>query len=228
MRKYLLINISFVLLALSACNKEKTPSDPEQAVLLLPLKDEACITGTVLSETENSVQFTWASAKNTDTYGLAIKNLLTGKIELYASSKTEFDAKLSRNTPYSWFVVSKSEVSTNVATSETWKFYNSGFGTVAYSPYPADIIAPAMGQNVVAIAGKIKLEWAGSDADNDLVSYDIYFGTSATPPLLKAGVVAMKLEDVSVFSNTTYYWKVVSKDAKGNSSESTVFQFIVK
>jgi hypothetical protein len=37
----------------------------------------------------------------------------------------------------------------------------------------------------------------------------------------------MSLSDVSVSSSTTYYWKVITRDSKGNTSESEVGQFRV-
>jgi hypothetical protein len=55
-----------------------------------------------------------------------------------------------------------------VGTSETWKFYNSGSGTIAYAPFPAEVVSPLMGQNVTASINKIALEWIGSDANNNI------------------------------------------------------------
>jgi hypothetical protein len=82
-----------------------------------------------------------------------------------------------------------------------------------------------MGQSVTATSGKITLDWNGSDADNDISIYDIYLSTSSVPALLKAGEKESILTDVSVSSNTTYYWKVISKDSKGNTSDSGIYQF---
>ena len=45
--------------------------------------------------------------------------------------------------------------------------------------------------------------------------------------LLKSNVVDMFTNNVVVTAGTTYYWKVVTKDAQGNTSESNMFQFKV-
>jgi hypothetical protein len=228
MRKpILLVVISVLLFCLGACKKDKTPSDPEKVVLLLPAKDEACTTGIVISASENTVHFTWNSAENTEVYELNVKNLLSGKVDIHSTSNTEFDAQLSRNTPYSWFIVSKTASSAKTAVSEIWKFYNSGLGTVSYAPYPAEIVSPIMGQNISASAGKISLDWNGSDVDNDVATYDVYLGTSSTPVSLKSNLTESVLNEVEVTSGSTYYWKIITKDLKGNTSESGVYQFKV-
>ncbi len=85
-----------------------------------------------------------------------------------------------------------------------------------------------MGQSVSAVGGKINLSWQGSDADNDITSYDVYLGTAAnTMALAKANVTDAFLNANIVVSGTVYYWKVVTKDAKGNTSDSGVFNFKV-
>jgi len=228
MRKTIILTtVPILLFCLGACQKEKVPSDPEKVVMLLPVKDEACITGTAISASENTVEFTWSAADNTETYELNLKNLFSGKTDVYSTSKTNFDATLSRNTPYSWFVVSKTSISEKTATSETWKFYNSGLGTVSYAPFPAEIVSPVMGQNISASPGKISLDWSGSDVDNDIASYDVYFGMSNSPAVLKTNLTESVLNEIEVTSGSTYFWKIVTRDSKGNTSESVIYQFKV-
>ncbi|HEY0667793.1 MAG TPA: hypothetical protein VGD22_06430, partial [Sphingobacteriaceae bacterium] len=118
--------------------------------------------------------------------------------------------------------------STVTVKSAVWKFYNSGPGVTAYAPFPAEILSPAMGQVVTPISGKITLDWEGSDVDGDIINYDVYIGTGSTPALLKEKLTASVLSDVSVNSNTTYYWKIITRDSKGNTSDTGVHQFKVK
>ncbi|BAO76769.1 predicted protein [Winogradskyella sp. PG-2] len=70
------------------------------------------------------------------------------------------------------------------------------------------------------------MQWNGSDVDNDIVNYDIYFGVNNPPSINSSGISADQLT-VSVAPNTIYYWNVVTKDAAGNTSESGVYQFRV-
>lgn len=200
---------------------------PAKATLSLPAQNEACTTGTIISATESTVSFTWQTAANTDSYELTVKNLNTNAVINRTTSSTAADVILARNTPYSWFVTSKSTKTTTTAQSDTWKFYNSGPGVVAYAPFPAEILSPTMNQAVTASGGKITLDWNGSDVDNDITTYDIYLGTTTTPAVLQSNVTASILTNVSVSSGTSYYWKVVTKDSKGNTSDSGLYRFSV-
>ena len=54
-----------------------------------------------------------------------------------------------------------------------------------------------------------------------------YLGTSTTPPILTSKITSNTVKDVSVKANTTYYWKVITRDSKGNVSDSGIIQFMV-
>ncbi len=224
MRKALLL---MLVLGMFACKKNKPVPPPTKAVLSFPNNNEACTIGTIISSTQSSIIFKWNASENTESYELSIKNLESGFSATQTTTQTELEVTLNRNTPYSWYIVSKSSKVSDSAQSDTWKFYNSGSGTVSYAPFLAEILAPASSQNITAASGKITLDWNGSDVDGDISSYDVYFGTTTSPALFKSNLTESILNDVSVTSNTTYYWKVITKDSKGNSSDSGVCQFKV-
>jgi len=52
-------------------------------------------------------------------------------------------------------------------------------------------------------------------------SYDVYFGTSSTPPRKAAGVITTSLNVGSLSAGTRYYWRVVAKNSVGATSGST-------
>ena len=225
MKNYCLI---FIIVLLAGCTSDVfTPQSllPVKAALTFPAKDAICTTGTVLSATQSSITFTWNAAANTTSYEFTLKNLITAAIITQTTANTQLTITLLRNTPYSWYVTSKSTKINETAKSEVWKFYNSGPATVSYPPFPADIITPVLGQNLNAPNGKINLTWAGNDVDNDIATYDVYFGETSTPILLQANIPTSFLNDVSVTSNKTYYWKVITKDSAGNRSSSILSQF---
>lgn len=230
MRKKILL--ALLVLSFFSCKKDKkiapaAPAPPSKSALSFPLKDEACMAGTVISATQSAIVFKWAASGNTDSYDLVIKNLESGLTSTESTSKTELEVILARNTPYSWYILSKSSKSSSTAQSEIWRFYNSGAGVTSYIPFPAEILLPLFGQNVTAVSGKVILDWNGSDADNDITGYDIYFGTAPSPPLLKSNQTESILNDVAVTANTTYYWKIITKDSKGYASDSGIYQFKV-
>jgi hypothetical protein len=224
MKKILLL--CFLSLAVLGCKKNKKPIDPPtKAVLSLPNKDEACTSGTIISPTQSSILFKWNASLNTDSYELTIKNLETGTSTTQTTSALELAVTLSRNTPYSWFVTSKSTKIATTAPSDIWKFYNAGEAQTAFAPFPAEMVTPSLGQHISPTGGKITLQWNGNDVDNDIVNYDVYLGTTSSPALLKSNQTTSTLADVAVNAGTTYYWKVISRDSKGNTSDSGVSIF---
>ena len=201
------------------------PPTPGKATLVAPDQNAACTQGTVVSNSQRIVLFQWTAASNTDSYELDIKNLLDGSIQTQQVPTTEFTMTLNRGVPYSWWVVAKSNQSTTTTQSNVWKFYLAGDGQSSYAPFPADVVAPQLDGQVAA--GSVTLKWSCSDADNDLIDYDIYGGTSSSPSLLQSHVTTTQLTGVNVTSGTTYYWKVVSRDNKGNTATSNLFSFTV-
>ncbi len=75
---------------------------------------------------------------------------------------------------------------------------------------------------------EVTLSWSGLDLDNDIEGFDIYFDT-VNPPLAVAANLGgnASAQTVGVMADTVYYWKVVTRDAEGNTADSGVFDFRV-
>ena len=231
MRRALLI-VSAILF-LMACKKKQDPVPPVYppfaATLTAPAQNAVCTTGTIISDTQSSILFTWSAAKYTDSYNLVLKNLLTAATTTQSTTSTQLTLTLNRNTPYSWYIVSKSTKIAKTDTSETWKFYNSGPGVVTYAPYPAELTFPAFGEIVTATSGAINLTWTGSAVTaNSIANYDVYFGATTTPAILKSNVTESFINGVKVQSGSTFYWKVITRDINGNTSDSGIYPFTVQ
>ncbi|WDF78209.1 hypothetical protein PQ469_30450 [Mucilaginibacter sp. KACC 22773] len=229
MRHAIFILLGIVFLTGCGSHKDNTPAPaPGKTVLLAPAQDQVCTQGTVVSSTQSTVTLKWTAAANAVNYEVNVKNLEDGTIITQTTSSIQLDVTLKRNTPYSWSVTAKATNSATTTQSDTWKFYNSGPAIVNYAPFPAQIVAPAMGQTIEALNGKITLSWNGSDVDNDIVTYDVYLSDSASPALLQSNVSENTLKDVSVSAGKTYYWKIITRDSKGNTSDSGIYLFMTK
>ncbi len=201
---------------------------PSKVSLSTPDQNDVCLSGTVVSDSLSTVSFSWTAGSNTTEYDLTIKNLLSTQVSTQATSKTQLDVTLPRNTPFSWYIVSKSNATTATTQSDTWKFYNAGNGTVSYPPYPADILTPTYGQIFTNVTSAVNLTWKGSSVlSGTIINFDIYSGTTKTPGLLKSNVTDSFLNNVSVSSGSTYYWKVTSRDNAGNTTDSELNTFTV-
>ena len=85
-------------------------------------------------------------------------------------------------------------------------------------------IAPVDAANDVGFIAQ--LVWTGStDPDlEDIVSYDIYLGTSPAPPLVRTGHKTTSLL-IQLKGLTTFYWKIVSRDSHNAIAEGPTWSF---
>lgn len=232
-------NISLFVLLISACGGGDGSSDdgPEQpeipevvapsaSTLIFPDNNEECNEGIINSndETKSTVTFQWNASQNTDSYEVNLKNLNTDETSVSTATTNERAITLDRGTPYEWFVVSKANGTNETATSPNWVFYNQGAGIENYAPFPATAVNPLRGSTVVTNTTTITLQWEGNDVDNDIISYEILFGTDLIP-VTSLGVISEQLLEVTVATQTTYYWRVITTDSGNNSSNSEIFDF---
>jgi len=201
------------------------PANPTEASLIFPFENSECIGGTDTTETESTVLFEWNAGQNVDEYELVLTNLNTGDSTNHSTSELKVSITIKKATPYAWYIISKSNSTINTALSETWRFYNAGDAITSYAPFPAEIISPAMAETINTAANVISLEWIGTDVDGDIVAYDVYFSKTNPPEIFESDVVESPLNNVPIESNTVYYWKIITKDSRGNNSDSGTYQF---
>jgi len=226
-----IITIS-VLLFFYSCKKNNSDPNPTSssnkptaAQLIFPYENSLCNMGTDITPTESTVLFEWERGTNVDNFELVLKNLLTGTFNSYNTNATEIPIVILRNTPYKWYIISKSNSVSDTSHSASWKFFNAGAAILSYAPFPADIVFPAMASTISTTSSSITLDWNGNDIDNDIIAYDVYFGTSTTPGILQSDVTVSTLNNVPITTNTIYYWKIITKDSGGNQSASDIAQF---
>lgn len=233
MRKLLISIFTFLLILSCSSGSDEPdpvvepPKKPVAAILNFPNQNSECTEGTNITNTNSTVLFKWNASANTDSYELVLKNLDEGTTTTYTSNTNEKSIELLRGTPYSWYIVSKSNEVTDIATSTIWKFYNAGAGDVNYAPFPATAVAPVNNTNIASTTSTT-LEWSASDVDNDIATYDVYFGVhDETINEVSSGQSSSSLANVTVTSGTSYQWYIITIDEQGNSSTSETFEFTV-
>jgi len=229
MRKFIVFVLGIVFIV--ACGGDDgPPPQPEAALLVFPLQDSECTTGQDVSDTIRQVTFEWQPSANTDSYTLNVVNLNTNvSLQPITTQNTMASVSIEKGTPFSWSVASRNQSSGLTAVSDTWLFYNAG-SQVTYAPFPAQIIAPVPGSTVIiSPEGDTNLKWSGSDVEEDIVTFEVYFSEQNPPENILVSTDAVTTETtVSVASGATYYWKVITEDAEGNRSDSGVFDFKVQ
>jgi hypothetical protein len=219
----------FLLVIVTSCNDDDeiaavAVNPPSEAMLIFPENNTVCNEGTIFSETQTEVLFRWEELTYATSYVLQITNLNDGTSRNINTIETEFLIRIDRGTPYSWSVKSTVSGSNVIAQSPVWRFYNAGIAQESHPPFPANIVSPQSGSSVNQ--GSISLQWNASDIDNDIATYTVLFDT-VNPPIVEAGTTSNSNFNVSVLSGQVYFWKVITTDEAGNTSDSQIFQFIV-
>jgi hypothetical protein len=214
----------FLLILCIGCRKDPEPL-PGKAVLLLPRNNEICADGVIVSSSRSKILFKWDAAKNSNSYVLSIKNLDNGQISTHSTDKTQLELELDRNLAYSWFITSKNTQINKEISSDLWKFYNPAPAQTSFSPFPAELTAPRYGEVIPLSTATVTLRWSATDLDGDIDSYDVYLGNTNVPVLFRSGLKTAVLADLVLDRNKTYYWKIITRDTKGNRSNSDVYLF---
>ena len=191
--------------------------------LVFPYEDSLCNEGTDPTPTSSNVFFEWEANNNAEIYTLSLENLTTGLITEFETVDFIYPITIQRPESYRWKV--SYQFQNETLESASWNFYNAGPGVQTYAPFPAELISPNMAQNINA-TNSVNLVWSGSDVDDDISNYDVYFGTSSSPDLVANGITNA-IYTTNVTSGTVYYWRIVTNDFEGNSSQSDIFQFRV-
>lgn len=222
-----------LLVVMTACpgSKDDGPDldemgDPGSVSLVFPDNNSECTEGATVNDMQSAITFQWQASENADSYDVNVKNLDNGETQKTESLTNESTITLSSNTPYEWFVITKSDNSETAPESATWKFYNAGEGVVNYAPFPAEAFYPKRGGTISANTS-VALEWKGDDVDNDITEFEVFFGTEANPSV-SIGSTTENTMAANVISGETYYWQVKTEDKTGNTSISEIFNFIVE
>lgn len=156
--------------------------------------------------------------------GLAASNL---------SATTYTTGTLAANTTYYW-KVGALDSEGNYTESGVWTFETGNVEVDNQAPSDPKLQYPEnnVNVNIIAHSDVVTLSWEPStDPEGDSIVYDVFFGTSANPPLLASDLdlnlnYTGYVPFVSYTNGTTYYWKIRATDSEGNFSDSPVWQFI--
>lgn len=226
MKKILAVFLLFSILLFNCGGNDDGPSVPGSASLIFPEESSECTEGITVNNIESDITFVWNAAKSTNSYELTVTNIDTGISEEFNTTETQLEVRLVKGEAYSWSVTSLSGNGSLTAESETWYFYNAG-GAESYAPFPASIVSPNSGLKFSGI-NSLSLAWTGSDADDDITGYDVYFDNVNPPTAIVRSDTQQELATMTSLTPGVYYWKIITKDEEGNTSDSGVNQFQIE
>jgi hypothetical protein len=227
---FTLLLVAFAII-LTGCSNEPEVAAIDAvrnpALLIYPKSSIGCeeLNATAVSAGNNvdaQIDFVWEDVEYADTYQFILKNETTGEITEKNISSTNFSILVDKRTQYSWTVRSVSYDDNIAIPSEEVNFYVQSGLEVSNPPYRAKALSPKRGSHLTA--NSINLNWIADDADEDIVSYEVYMDNSF-PPTTKILTTTGTSTNVSLGVDDIYFWKVKTIDSRGNTSHSEVFQF---
>ena len=213
--------ILFVVILIFSC-KESIP-DPEQVTLINPENNNTCLYSNSNSNS-GVVEFSWTESKHTDNYDLIVENQITNLKNSTATNLTFAKVTLTRGAPYSWYVVSKSESSENIALSETRNFYLEGPSQLTHIPFPAKLISP-LNESIINSADMVTFQWEGYDLDGDIENYDLIIENNSNGQEIKYEKILSQNFEVELQKGNIYLWRIITRDKENNLSSSITSNF---
>jgi uncharacterized protein (DUF427 family) len=228
MKKYIYISVISLLLMSCGGGDDSSPAPipvntaPTIPILVTPTNNKLCI--------DNSVSFQWdlSADSNNDpiTYQIQVaKDIQFAQIVKTLEGSTNSQTiSLDKGIAYYWRVKATDNKSLSSNYSSTYNFYTEGVATINHLPFSPELVQPAL--NSLINPGTATLKWNANDVDvNDVLVYDVYFGTDNLPATKVGSNITTNTVDVSVATSKKYYWKVIVKDNKGGETVGQIWSF---
>ena len=74
----------------------------------------------------------------------------------------------------------------------------------------------------------VRLEWTCASDEESSLTYDVYFGSNLPFSLLAEDYSDTVFHLENLDNSTTYYWKIIAKDQRGNTTEGDIWSFTTK
>lgn len=153
---------------------------------------------------------------------IALDNSFTNVLFSIVTSEPNWVFNLEKGTTYFWRVKAIDSEQNESEYSEVQSFFTEPEAGVNTIPYAPEIVSPALRETVSGSA--ITLDWNATDADQDPLLFDVYFGET-NPPARVAENIEASTFDVNIAANKTYYWRIVVKDDQQGVAIGRVWEF---
>ena len=191
------------------------PSVPN---LVSPTQAKLCIS--------NAVNFEWSvsvdAEKNPIVYQLQIAtdNQFVQIVSSTDISNPIQTVTLDKGKAYYWRVKATDSKGASSAYSVVYSFYTEGIAVSNHVPFVPQLVLP--NDNLTITGTSTTLKWSASDVDvNDVLSYDVYFGTETNPTTKVVDNKTITSFITDIQTTKIYYWRVVVRDNKGGETNAS-------
>lgn len=216
MKKFKIGVLYLIVMVISGCEGKFEPNGAPDAIqLLLPENNQQCL-GLKLDSDKIRVEFDWDDVDDITLYSITYTDGVTDDSMTLTTSDSFISIDLEPGTLYTWSITVENIVGDSI-TSDEFSFYTEGLNEPNHTPFPAEI---AISENM---NGTIDISWQGSDLDDDIDYYQVFFGPSDPPEEIEANTANTTL-NVTVQPNQAYFLNVRTFDSNGNFSDSKLSQ----
>jgi len=129
---------------------------------------------------------------------------------------------LDHSTTYYWKIVAQ-DSNGGLTAGPLWNF------TTIENTAPYEPSAPYPTNGSIDVPITVVVNWTGGDPDpDDIVTYDVYFGTNSSPALVENNISDASYAPGTLEYETTYYWQIVAWDNIGQSTEGPLWEFTTR
>jgi glutaredoxin len=141
------------------------------------------------------------------------------KVSSNQSGATYNPGTLNLLTTYYWKIVSWDNLGASGG-GPIWQF------TTRPNHAPNTPSNPSPKNGTTGVPINAQMSWTGGDQDSgDVVTYDVYFGTSSPPPKVSSNQSGTSYNPGTMPYSTKYYWNIIAWDNHGLSATGPIWQF---
>ncbi|HEY5138317.1 MAG TPA: hypothetical protein VIJ25_03225, partial [Methylococcales bacterium] len=191
----------FSLLTIQSCKKE-SPVKPTNYIAAMPDAPSPVADAVVpFTGTGQAINLTWTgAATNAISWDVYFGTKSSPALAASGVTSNAYTATVNKGGTYYWQVVT-TDANNVESDSPVWSFEVNSNPNVPGTPVPA--------LNALKVSCNPTIRWSATDPEGDALTYDLYLGTTATPPPYSTGLADTSLAITATLKpNTIYYWSV--------------------
>jgi sugar lactone lactonase YvrE len=125
-----------------------------------------------------------------------------------------------------WFVVAHAACDATRTSTSPVRTFISGLTPSPCEQALTAVTLDSPAANAAAVSTSVVFQWRAAGCA--IAPFDLYLGTSSTPPIAAAGLTATSQEIDELLPGTAYFWRVVARTESGGTVSSPVASFTTR